>query len=97
MTHSRKDEMSTALFALLHLLCKDDKIHKRYHQVIYDGMGNGYIALYNLCRALNLPCLGDGNLMASDIPRQKATESKSLYIARVTKHLMEEQLRGNDI
>ena len=89
--------MSTALFSLLHLLCKDDNIHKRYHQVIYYGMGDVYIILYNLYRALNLPCLGDGNLMASDIPRQKATESKSLYIARVTKHLMEEQLRGNDI
>ena len=35
--------------------------------------------------------------MASDIPKQKATESKSLYITRVTKHIMEEQLRDNDI
>ena len=48
MTHTRRDGMTAALYALLHLLCKDDKIHKRYHQVILDGMGNGYIALYNL-------------------------------------------------
>ena len=35
--------------------------------------------------------------MASEIPKQKATESFSLYIARVSKHLMEEQLRDNEI
>ena len=96
-SHGRKDEMATALNAVLHLLCKDDKIHKRYHQAIHDGLGDGYIALYNLCRTLKLPCLGDENLMASDIPKQKATEYFSLYIARVSKHLMEEQMRKNEI
>jgi hypothetical protein len=36
-------------------------------------------------------------LMASEIPKQKATESFSLYIVRVSKNLMEEQLRKNEI
>jgi hypothetical protein len=35
--------------------------------------------------------------MASDIPKQKAIESKIIYIAKIIKHLMEEQLRDNDI
>ena len=35
--------------------------------------------------------------MASEVPKQKAMESKSLYIARVCKHLTEELLRGNEI
>ena len=73
MTHICKDEMSTALFALLHLLCKDEKIHKKYHQVIHDDLGDRHVSLYNLCRSLNPPCLGDSNLMDSDIPKQKAT------------------------
>ena len=73
MTHTCEDKMSTALCSLMHLLCKDEKIHKKYHQVVHDGLGNGYIALYNLCRFMSLPCLKDVNLMANAIQKQKAT------------------------
>jgi hypothetical protein len=97
ITHICKDEMSTTLFTLLHILCKDKNIHKKYPQVIHDGLGEGYVSLYNLCRSLNFPCLRDSNLMASDIPKQKATESKSIYIAWITRHLMEEKQRNNEI
>ena len=47
-SHGRRDAMSTALFAVLHLLCKDEKIHKKYHQATNNGLGDGYIAMYNI-------------------------------------------------
>ena len=89
-----QETMSSHLYSLL---IHDDVIDKtlsHLRSAVRDAAGEGYAALYNICRAAAHPNLVEDDDVATEVPKQRNGETFSKYKQRLENYLTSEEIRG---